>query len=248
MQGLEFISAPTPQLKSMVQNYRSTLPPEQFLTLLADIKSTYLKFFSALAAFEPGTERARMGHRLLTPLIDRGTIQVKPSCAKGCGTCCNYEVEITKEEGELLAQVVNDGFLIDRERLAIQASRKRQSDEWKKGSKDPENTCVFLGADQSCQVYEVRPSICRKHVVTSDPAECDKMDGKITPILIPLAEIALSAIISQPENPKSSLSKMLTLALNKAELNSSVESETEISTFFSDSIISNPKPEKAEIF
>ena len=212
----------------MVQNYQRTLSPEQFLEVIADIKATYLKFFSALAAFEPGIERAMMGHRLLTPLIDRGTLQIKPSCARGCGTCCNYEVEITKDEGELLAQVVNSGFVIDRERLAIQASRKRQSDEWKKGALEASNACVFLGEDQACQVYEFRPSICRKHVVTNEPAECGKMDdGKVTPILIPLAEIALSAIISQPENPKASLSKMVSLALKQTSSVSEVETVEE---------------------
>jgi len=223
MQGLEFISAPTPQLKFMLENYQRTLSPEQFLEVIADIKSTYLKFFSALAAFEPGAERARMGHRLITPLIDRGLAQIKPSCARGCGTCCNYEVEITKDEGELLAELVNQGFVIDRERLALQASRKRKADEWKKGPSEPTNACVFLGPDQACQAYELRPSICRKHVVTNDPAECGKADGQITPIQIPFAEIALSAILSLPENPKASLSKVLTLALKKTEIVSEVE-------------------------
>lgn len=217
MQGLEFISVPTKQLKLLVQNYRQTLTPEQFSTVIADIKSTYLKFFSALAAFDPGMERARMAHRLLTPQIDRGTLQIKPTCARGCGTCCSYEVEITKDEGELLAHTINSGFQIDEERLAIQAARKREAVEWTQGPKNPDNPCVFLGTDQACQVYEVRPSICRKHVVTSDPVECGKMDGKITPITIPLAEIAMSAIISQPQNPKASMSKMVTFALKKNE-------------------------------
>jgi len=233
MQGLEFISSPTPQLKQMVKNYRETLPPAQFAALIADIKETYLRFFSALSAIDAGPERAKVGHRFLTPLIEQGTKQIKPSCGRGCGTCCNYEVEITKDEGELLAQVVNSGFAIDFERLANQAARKRQGDEWKK-EREPSNTCVFLGSDQACQVYEFRPSICRKHVVTNDPAECGKSDGKITPILTPLAEIALSAIISLPENPKASLSKMLTLALKKsftvAEVNSSEDSETDVQT------------------
>ena len=236
MQGLEFISAPTPQLKAMVQNYQQTLPAEQFLQVIADIKSTYLKFFSALAAFEPGAERARMGHRLLTPLIDRGVLQTKPSCARGCGTCCNYEVEITKDEGELLASVVNSGVAIDHERLAIQAARKRQSDEWKKIGSESSNACVFLGQDQACQVYDVRPSICRKHLVASDPTECGKDDGKVAPILIPFAEIALSAIISQPDNTKASLSKMLTLGLKKVYVAPKSEFEKENQSILRDAV------------
>ncbi len=214
MSGLEMISTPTPQLKIMIEHYQKVLSPEEYQIFINDIKSTYIKFFSEIAAFPAGPERAILGHQLLTPLIEQGIAQVKPTCGRGCGTCCNYEVEITIDEGALLAALVSDGLMIDLKRLAIQASRKTKSEEWLQSSKNPDNRCVFLGDDQACQVYEFRPSICRKHVVNSNPQECGKTNGQITPILIPFAEIAMSAILGQPDNAKASLSKALSLALN----------------------------------
>ena len=207
---LDFIRVVTPQLKIMMAHHQQHLSLPEYQNLLNDVRGIYQKFYSVLAGFHPGAERARAAHRLITPPIEQTTIA--PTCSKGCGACCHLEVEITVDEAALLAEEVNAGFKIDQARLAKQASRERKGSEWLRGVHS-ENRCVFLGDDQACQVYQSRPSICRKHIVASDPNDCMKMDKQPTPILIPIAEIVLSATLSQPGNTFSSLSKGLTEAL-----------------------------------
>lgn len=198
----------------MVAHYQRVLPPEQFRALIADIRDVYGKYMAAFAKSEPGAARAVLAHEMITAAMKNSTGSEKPSCAKGCGACCHLEVEITRDEAELLANVVERGFELDRERLRVQASRERMSREWATAPKHL-NRCVFLGSDQACLVYEFRPSICRKVLVTNNPVECANPDGKPTPILFPLAEIALSALTSLPGNESASLSKNLLAALDR---------------------------------
>lgn len=216
MNFLDFIETPTRQLKAMVEHYHLVLPQNEFLLLISDIRKVYEKFFVTLSEYSPGANRAKAGHRLLTPLIADGIEKVKPSCKKGCGACCHLEVEITRDEGELLADFVNAGFELDLERLTLQAFRESKGSDWVK-KVTGNNRCVFLGAEQECLVYDLRPSTCRKLVVTNDPKECMTEEGKVVPILIPFAEIALSAIVSQSQNAHASLSKNLLAALKRSE-------------------------------
>ena len=109
------------------------------------------------------------------------------------------------------------GFPVDRQRLALQAARERKSAEWSKfGS--PDNRCVFLGTDGACQIYEERPAICRKHLVTTPAFACTTVGATVLPVQALLAEILLSAAISIPVEGASfaSLSKMLSAALRES--------------------------------
>jgi hypothetical protein len=90
-------------------------------------------------------------------------------------------VEITSDDAAVLKLVVDEGRVIDRERLAIQAARERKSPEWRKfWSK--ENRCVFLGEDGACGIYEDRPSVCRKHVVTTPASACTTDGAAVAPV------------------------------------------------------------------
>jgi Fe-S-cluster containining protein len=208
---LAFMRVSTPQLKIMMNHYKQQLPQRDYLQLVNDVRKQFERYMEVLGGFHPGAERAKAAHRLLNPAIEQST--VTPTCKKGCGACCHLEVEITTDEAELLAEEVRAGFALDMTQLNNQASRERKAASWLRGV-HPENRCVFLGQDQACQVYESRPSICRKHVVASDPQDCMVLDRQPQPILIPLAEIALSAALSQPGNSYSSLSKGVLSALS----------------------------------
>jgi hypothetical protein len=143
---------------------------------------------------------------------------VKPTCSAGCGACCHFEVEITRDEGTLLAGLVEAGHPIDRERLEAQASRERLSPEWKRLTV-PSNRCVFLGDSGTCTVYADRPSACRKLLVVSDPKVCGEPDGVPVPITIPLAELVLSTMISLPGVEFMSLSKAVRAGLSRSTAN-----------------------------
>jgi hypothetical protein len=79
----------------------------------------------------------------------------------------------------------------------------------------PANRCVFLGNAGACQIYEDRPAICRKHVVTSSPSLCTTPGGSVLPVQVILAEILLSAATSLDGAMFGSLPKMLRAALQE---------------------------------
>jgi uncharacterized protein len=202
-----YIASPTPLLKALVPHYKSTLSPEVFDSVLRDIKSHFNRFTDELLQVPSGPPRADHLHRMMDHEL-KATAALEVSCKKGCSGCCHYEVEITKDEGELLALAVGHGFAVDMDRLAVQAARERKSAEWLKFW-NPQNRCVFLGADGACQIYEYRPSICRKHSVVTPASACTTVGAEVTPVQVPLAEVLLSAALSIPDTPRSSLSKML---------------------------------------
>jgi Fe-S-cluster containining protein len=204
---LDFVSHPTPQLRAVIAAQQAVLGAADFQELLGVIRSTFGKYTARLAEYSAGAERARALHTLMDREV-RAASHVQVSCGKGCAGCCHYEVEITPDEAVLLGEVVQRGFPVDRARLKLQAGRERQSVEWLRFW-SPDNRCVFLGVDGACQIYEDRPSICRKHVVTTPVAACTTAGAAIAPVQILLAEILLSAALSLNGRAGASLAKML---------------------------------------
>lgn len=209
---LVFMRRATPQLRAVVEQHQRTLAPADFAGLIATIRSVFGKYTAKLLELQPGADRGRV----LQQMIDRemGTVAMLPlACSKGCAGCCHYEVEITSDDAAVLKLVVDEGRVIDRERLAVQAARERKSPEWRKfWSK--ENRCVFLGDDGACGIYEDRPSVCRKHVVTTPAAACTTDGAAVAPVQVLLAEILLSAGLSLEGVEFGPLAKMLTRELD----------------------------------
>jgi Fe-S-cluster containining protein len=211
-EALAFMRRATPQLRAVVEHHQQTLAPADFAGLIATIRSVFGKYTAKLLEFQPGADRGRA----LQQMMDRemGTVAMLPlACSKGCSGCCHYEVEITSDDAAVLKLVIDEGHMIDRERLAVQAARERKSPEWRKfWSK--ENRCVFLGDDGACGIYEDRPSVCRKHVVTTPAAACTTDGAAVAPVQVLLAEILLSAALSLEFVEFGSLAKMLTRQLD----------------------------------
>lgn len=88
-------------------------------------------------------------------------------CREGCSHCCHIPVHVTPAEAALL---VHTG------RMAINSDRLREqagmSDAQFMALPIERRRCVFL-SDNRCSVYEHRPMNCRKHMVISDPIDCD---------------------------------------------------------------------------
>ena len=92
------------------------------------------------------------------------------SCKKGCAFCCHIEVQVTRDEAEVLAGLVREGIVeIDRDRLGRQAALS----DFEKGQTVKEAACVFLTSQNTCGVYEHRPMACRSYGVASPPQFCD---------------------------------------------------------------------------
>jgi len=208
---LEFITRPTPQLRVAVARQQAVLVAEDFADLLAGIRGLFEKYRAKLAQFGAGAERARALHAMMDREM-KAVAAIPLSCGRGCAGYCSYEVEITLSEAALLRDAVRGGVEIDGARLALQAARERQAPEWKRfGHAD--NRCVFLGEDGACRIYEYRPSICRKHVVTTPASACTTAGEAVAPVQVLLAEILLSAELSLEGTEFGSLSKLLTREL-----------------------------------
>ncbi len=213
---LAFMARVTPQLRSAVTNFETTLPAAEFVGLVSVVRSAFEKYRAKLLEFAPGVARGTALHDMMERELSASS-QIPISCRRGCSGCCHYEVEITQDEAAILRDIVLGGLAIDSNRLALQAARERQSAEWRRfGSAD--NRCVFLAEDGACRIYEDRPSICRKHVVTTPAAACTTEGAAVAPVQVLLAEILLSAALSLENTAFGSLARMLTQSLHEDAL------------------------------
>lgn len=125
--------------------------------------------------------RARFVHRLVDQynqeVFTHPTVQKMISCQKGCGACCHTQVSVTEDEAILLAERIRQGIQIDFNRLTVQKNAENNSAEF---YKIPYNVrkCVFLDEQNSCSVYEDRPSVCRTNAVIGGASQCSTEDGK----------------------------------------------------------------------
>jgi Fe-S-cluster containining protein len=94
-------------------------------------------------------------------------------CKKGCAHCCKIQVEVALCEAQyLLHHCKENGIEIDVDYLKNQAALKLEDFAISKF-----RSCVFLGNDNACKVYDARPTACRRYMVTSDPKHCEYTDG-----------------------------------------------------------------------
>jgi len=92
-------------------------------------------------------------------------------CLAGCSHCCHIAVAITTAEAEELVAVARaKGIVLDKAKLARQAQHDDQT--WLSQPAE-DRRCVFLGADNHCQVYRQRPFSCRKYFSTAEPVLCN---------------------------------------------------------------------------
>lgn len=187
------------------------MAPADFGEMMGSIRSVFDKFTARLLRATPGAERGEVLH-LLTEQTMAPAAQTKVTCCKGCCGCCHYEIEITQDEAAVLAGVLREGFVVDMDRLRVQAARERKGPEWREVLR-PDNRCVFLGADGACRIYEYRPSACRRHLVTSPAEACVDLSQPVAPIEFLMTEILLSSALSIEGTRFASISKMLLSAI-----------------------------------
>lgn len=161
--------------------------------LISDMAKHYLHELSALA-MQPPASVARAVHRAVDVAIadqfkrDRKSRGVQ--CKSGCSHCCHIPAHITAGEAELM--VGQYPGKADARRLELQAGL---TDAEYMALPKPDRACVFL-KDNRCGVYRDRPSVCRKHFVVSDPAQCNTVrfpGGKVLQFVAIEAEVAASA-------------------------------------------------------
>jgi len=225
-QALPFLVQCTPTLHALVAQYERTLPQGELAAFIEQLRRLHASFEAVLAAVPAGALRAEAAHMLVTKAV--AELQgVTPTCTRGCAACCHYEVEVTRDEAELLARVVVDGLEVDRARLARQADRSRGGPAWAELAVD-ENRCVFLGGGDECRVYPHRPAACRRLLVVSPAVECGRQGGQPRPVTIPVAELVISTALSLPDNAFTSLAKGVTAELVWAEAEAAARNRTRV--------------------
>lgn len=99
--------------------------------------------------------------------------QVK--CGKGCSFCCNYHVDITDDEADLLVEYSKEeGIVIDKAHL--QKQKDKNVNTWNE-LKYVDRKCVFLDDKGACKVYKYRPISCRALQVITEPGLCNAQIG-----------------------------------------------------------------------
>ena len=106
------------------------------------------------------------------------TFEAEPkpiSCGASCSACCHQKVDILSiEEEPIWDYVQKNDIKINEEKLLLQAKTENIY------SLDYEDRgCVFLDENDNCRIYEVRPLVCRRYYVLSDPKHCKTADRSL---------------------------------------------------------------------
>ena len=125
-------------------------------------------------------EKARFIHDIVDDcnreIFAHPTVQKFLPCKAGCSGCCHTQVGITEDEAALLAERVYEGANINLTLLQTQVSVGNSPDNFYKLSYE-NRRCVFLGSDETCQVYNDRPSVCRTNAVLGDASQCSPQNN-----------------------------------------------------------------------
>ncbi len=140
------------------------------------------------------------------------------SCKSGCSACCHTQVSITSDEASLLVKQIVSGAEVDLRRLRLLADTGNNAEEFYKLSYE-DRACPFLGAGDTCTVYENRPSVCRTNHVVSEPVLCETRDGQEQAVRLLNTHRADMIMMAFFKNSKENgaLPKMLWKALKRLE-------------------------------
>ena len=127
----------------------------------------------------------------------------RPACRRGCAYCCYQLVPLTVLESQGIAAFLATRPRSERRDLsqAIDRQAKRFAawvQEYRPGSIHDQKTnlaylrqripCPFLGSENECRIYPVRPLICRGHHALGTSDRCQTADQPIR--VIPSVERA----------------------------------------------------------
>jgi len=182
-----------------------------------------------------------MTNALVGQAIGRTDAEGKPvSCNAGCWACCRHLIPLTEGEAHYLAGVVNampaqrraevrrrfaDTLELLREKGLLTALR----DPAQPGAPSPHDLgmayfalgipCPFL-ENSRCSIHSQRPLVCREHLVTSAPSNCeDPSADSICKVPIPASVFGTLVTIDRKRGPSHAPYVPLALALAWAEAN-----------------------------
>lgn len=149
--------------------------------------------------FAMGPLRARAGHETVDAIMKESqeANPIKVSCQKKCTFCCYQKIPLTESEADLIEAYLNEKEIILPSDAGQRLSRQRRAiaeDRWD-GLRHGDKRCVFLGDDDLCQIYPVRPMTCRVHLVVTPKDNCNTRFGvqPVGMVQVPSVDLALTA-------------------------------------------------------
>jgi len=128
-------------------------------------------------------------------------------CGKGCSFCCNYHVDISDDEANLLVEYTKEeGIVIDKNRLEKQKDKNLKT--WEE-LKYADRQCVFLDDLGACKVYKYRPISCRALQVVTPPSFCDAQAGTKEVASFSILELDVIASAVSNATTQGSMAKLL---------------------------------------
>ena len=97
------------------------------------------------------------------------------SCGSSCSGCCHQKVDVLALEEEGIWNLTREnGIEFDENRLQKQLSCQQWSE-----LNYEDRACVFLDDKDNCRIYDIRPLVCRRYYVTSEPQLCASGDRSL---------------------------------------------------------------------
>lgn len=159
-------------------NYLSTLPP-QVQMRIAKVVETYSKQYKALITPNKRSQvkAAKACYRAVDDLVKEHFKQPNNThnCKEGCSHCCHLFIFTTCDEALTIFNYCNANN-IDIDKTRLEKQQGIETEEWTR-TLGQHSKCVFLGDNDRCRIYPVRPIVCRKYYVASPPHLCDVTKG-----------------------------------------------------------------------
>ena len=117
------------------------------------------------------------------PYVADAAARMGVTCKEGCSHCCMLPATATVPEMVPVVEFLASRGDWDRRRPALERELARQLTEFANVNVLDENErvaffqrqlpCAFLTKDKRCEIYPVRPTVCRYHMVVSSPDNCE---------------------------------------------------------------------------
>lgn len=120
----------------------------------------------------PGNAEYKM--RRVIAIADRTARLIGPHtpCRRGCASCCHMATTISSIEAAQIGKAIGRTPKPGRPPLDVAETRKAEIDKWHL------TPCTFLGLENECTIYDVRPLACRiHHSIEDTPEPCDISRG-----------------------------------------------------------------------
>jgi Fe-S-cluster containining protein len=124
-------------------------------------------------------------YREHAPRVAEAAAKMGVTCKEGCAHCCKLPATATVPEMVLVVEYLSSRCDWIKRRPALERELSRQLTEFAGVNILDEKEriaffrrtalpCAFLMTDNRCEIYAVRPTVCRYHMVVSSPDNCVK--------------------------------------------------------------------------